>query len=117
MSDRYMQVDASGNSGIFPRKELVVTDGQVTCKGQPVRWHWCQWSPGSDDLKAVDGLLLGGFTKVNWLAQLAKRTHYRLAVHNCQGRQANPLVVLEIGAETERSLKRSEAEAQPVEVG
>jgi len=35
------------------------------------------------------------------------------------GRQANPVVVLDIGskAEAECSLKRSVAEAQPVEVG
>jgi hypothetical protein len=118
MSYRYMQVDACGISAILPRKELVVSDDQVTCKGRPVRCHWCQWSPGSDDLKGVDGLLFGGFIKVNWLAQLAKRKHYRLAVHSCQNRRANPLQVLTIGklkAEA-KAPQRAVAEAVIVEV-
>jgi hypothetical protein len=64
-------------------------------------------------------LMLGGFTKVAWLAQLAKRKHYRLAVHCCLNRRANPLQVLTIGklkAEA-KAPQRAVAEAQPVEVG
>ena len=54
--------------------------------------------------------MLGGFTKITWLAQLAKRKYYKLAVHHCQGRQANPPVILTLSAEAQRSLKRSVAE-------
>jgi len=76
-------------------------------------------SPGADDLKGVDGLLLGGFTKVNCLAQLAKRKHYRLAVHSCQGRQANPLVVINIanGNHAEAEAPQRAAAEGIVEVG
>ena len=53
--------------------------------------------------------MLGGFTKVRWLAQLASRQYYRLAVHSCYQRRALPLVVLNIGAEAERSRGNSGA--------
>jgi len=88
-------------SQVMSRKQLKVIDGQVCYKREPVRCRWCGWQPGPDDVKGGDGLILGGFTKVAWLAQLGKRKHYKLAVHSCQQRQAKPLVVLNIGAEAE----------------
>ena len=97
-------------------KLFKIIDDQVCHQGEPVRCRWCQWQPGADDVKGADGLMLGGFTRVNSLTQLAKHKHYRLAVHSCRGRQANPLVVLEIGAEA-GAHQASKAEAQHVEVG
>jgi len=102
-------------SRVIGCKQLKVVDGQVCYKGEPVVCRWCKWTPKANDVRGVDGLILGGFTKVRWLAQLAKRKHYRFAVHSCRGRQANPLVVREVRAEAEAP-QRAVAEAT-VEVG
>jgi hypothetical protein len=91
-------------SRVIGWKQIKVVDGQLTHKGEPIRCHWCKWTPGSDDItiiKGADGLLLGGFTKVTQIARLAKHGAYRLAVHSCQRGQANPLVVLVVGREAE----------------
>jgi hypothetical protein len=118
MSNRYIQVDAGGISAIMPCKQLQVVDGIVTHNNQPVKCHWCKWSPMPEDITGVDGLLLGGFTPVTGLSKLAQRKRYRLAVHSCNNKRPNPLQVLTIGElKAEAKAPKAVAEAQPVEVG
>jgi hypothetical protein len=115
------EVSSKGISPIFPCKQLYVVDGQVTHKGEPVKCHWCKWFLQPDDIAGADGLLLGGFTRVIALAHLARRRHYKLLIHSCQGRRANPLQLLSIaGGEMEpqpQAKAKAKGKAQPVEVG